>query len=85
VGQARGIVLLAAADNGVPVREFTPMQVKMAVAGYGRADKAQVQRMVRALLALPEIPKPDDVADALAVAIAALHAASLTSRLGGLS
>lgn len=85
VGQARGIVLLAAADNGVPVREFTPMQVKMAVAGYGRADKAQVQRMVRALLALPQIPKPDDVADALAVAIAALHGASLTSRLGGLS
>jgi len=85
VGQARGIVLLAAADNGVPVREFTPMQVKMAVAGYGRADKAQVQRMVRALLALPEVPKPDDVADALAVAIAALHGASLTSRLGGLS
>jgi len=85
VGQARGIVLLAAADNGVPVREFTPMQVKMAVAGYGRADKGQVQRMVRALLGLPEVPKPDDVADALAVAIAALHGASLSSRLGGLS
>jgi len=85
VGQARGIVLLAAADNGVPVREFTPMQVKMAVTGYGRADKTQVQRMVRALLGLPEVPKPDDVADALAVALAALHSESLTARLGGLS
>ncbi|MEW8979204.1 MAG: crossover junction endodeoxyribonuclease RuvC [Symbiobacterium sp.] len=85
VGQARGIVLLAAADNGVPVREYTPMQVKMAVTGYGRADKMQVQRMVRALLGLPEIPKPDDVADALAVAIAALHGEKFTSRLGGLS
>jgi len=84
VGQARGIVLLAAADNGVPVREYTPMQVKMAVTGYGRADKAQVQRMVRALLGLQAVPKPDDVADALAVAIAALHGANLDARLGGL-
>jgi len=85
VGQARGVVLLAAADSGVPVREFTPMQVKMAVTGYGRADKAQVQRMVQALLGLPQIPKPDDAADALAVALAGLHSESLTARLGGLS
>ncbi len=84
VGQARGIVLLAAADNGIPVREFTPAQVKMAVTGYGRADKAQVQAMVRTLLALKETPRPDDVADALAVAIAALHGSNLASRLGGL-
>ncbi len=84
VGQARGIVLLAAADNGIPVREFTPMQVKMAVTGYGRADKRQVQQMVRTLLSLPEPPKPDDVADALAVAIAALHGTNLAFRLGGL-
>ena len=84
VGQARGIVLLAAADNGIPVREFTPMQVKMAVTGYGRAEKPQVQAMVRTLLALKEIPKPDDVADALAVAIAALHGSNLAARLGGL-
>ena len=79
------MVLLAAADSGVPVREFTPMQVKMAVTGYGRADKAQVQRMVQALLGLPEIPKPDDAADALAVALAGLHSERLTARLGGLS
>lgn len=84
VGQARGIVLLAAADNGVPVREFTPMQVKMSVTGYGRADKPQVQQMVRTLLGLREVPKPDDVADALAVAIAALHGENLAATLGGL-
>lgn len=83
VGQARGVVLLAAADNGIPVREFTPMQVKMAVTGYGRADKAQVQSMVKMLLGLTETPKPDDVADALAVAIAALHGSNLAERLGG--
>lgn len=84
VGQARGIVLLAAADNGIPLREFTPMQVKMAVTGYGRADKKQVQAMVKMLLGLAQVPKPDDVADALAIAIAALHGSNLASRLGGL-
>jgi crossover junction endodeoxyribonuclease RuvC len=84
VGQARGVVLLAAADNGIPVREFTPMQVKMAVTGYGRADKAQVQSMVKILLGLAEVPKPDDTADALAIAIAALHGSNLSTRLGGL-
>ena len=83
VGQARGVVLLAAADNGIPVREFTPMQVKMSVTGYGRAEKTQVQQMVRTLLGLREAPRPDDVADALAVAIAALHGSNLSSRLGG--
>jgi crossover junction endodeoxyribonuclease RuvC len=83
VGQARGIVLLAAADNGIPVREFTPMQVKMAVTGYGRADKTQVQLMVKTLLGLREVPKPDDTADALAVGIAALHGSNLAGRLGG--
>jgi crossover junction endodeoxyribonuclease RuvC len=84
VGQARGVALLAAADNGVPIREFTPMQVKMAVTGYGRADKKQVQQMVKLLLGLHETPKPDDVADALAVGIAALHGSNLAIRLGGL-
>lgn len=84
VGQARGVVLLAAADNGIPIREFTPMQVKMAVTGYGRAEKAQVQTMVRTLLGLRESPRPDDVADALAVAIAALHGSNLAAKLGGL-
>lgn len=85
VGQARGIVLLAAADNGIPVREFTPAQVKQSVTGWGRAEKAQVQQMVRTLLGLREVPSPDDVADALAVAIAALHGSNLAARLGGLT
>lgn len=85
VGQARGVVLLAAADNGIPVREFTPMQVKMSVTGWGRAEKAQVQQMVRTLLGLRQVPKPDDVADALAIAIAALHGSNLAARLGGLT
>ena len=69
VGQARGVVLLAAAEHDVPVRDATPNEVKVAVAGYGAADKEQVQRMVRTVLALPAIPTPDDAADALAVAI----------------
>lgn len=69
VGQARGVILLAAAHAGLPVAEYTPLEVKQAVAGFGRAPKEQVQRMVQALLALPEKPRPDDVADALAVAI----------------
>ncbi len=69
VGQARGVVLLAAAQNRIPVREATPNEVKSAVAGYGSADKDQVQRMVQLLLGLPEPPAPDDAADALAMAI----------------
>jgi crossover junction endodeoxyribonuclease RuvC len=75
VGQARGVVLLALAEAGLPVAEYTPMEVKQAVAGYGGADKNQVQQMVRALLNLQEIPKPDDAADALAVAICHLNSA----------
>jgi len=73
VGQARGIVLLAFAECGIPVAEYTPLEVKQAVAGYGGADKNQVQQMVRAILGLPDIPRPDDAADALAVAICHLH------------
>ena len=69
VGQARGVVLLAAAEHDLPVRDATPNEVKVAVAGYGAADKAQVQRMVRTVLQLPALPTPDDAADALAVAI----------------
>ncbi|HXG40920.1 MAG TPA: crossover junction endodeoxyribonuclease RuvC, partial [Candidatus Limnocylindrales bacterium] len=76
VGQARGVVLLAAAQAGVPVREATPSAVKTAIAGYGGADKGQVARMVRVLLGLPETPAPDDVADALGVAIWAAHTAA---------
>lgn len=70
VGEARGIVLLAIEQSKLPVYEFTPQQVKMSVSGYGKADKKQVQRNVKMLCNLDEIPKPDDVADAIAVAIA---------------
>jgi crossover junction endodeoxyribonuclease RuvC len=69
VGQARGVVLLAAAQADVPVREATPNEVKVAVTGYGAADKEQVGRMVAVILQLPEVPHPDDTADALAIAI----------------
>jgi crossover junction endodeoxyribonuclease RuvC len=77
VGHARGVVILALADAGLPVAEYTPMQVKQAVSGYGGADKHQVQEMVRRLLNLPDIPRPDDAADAAAVAICHLHRARL--------
>ncbi len=73
VGQARGVLLLALAQKGLDVAEYTPNEVKQAVAGYGSADKRQVQEMVRVLLSLPEIPKPDDAADALAIAICHLN------------
>ncbi|MGM0419902.1 MAG: crossover junction endodeoxyribonuclease RuvC [Bacillota bacterium] len=69
VGQARGVILLAGAKAGLEVSEYTPLQVKQAVVGYGRATKYQVQHMVKALLNLQEIPEPDDAADALAVSI----------------
>jgi crossover junction endodeoxyribonuclease RuvC len=69
VGQARGAVLVAAANAGVECVEYAPARVKQAVCGYGRAEKAQVQRMVKAILALPAIPTPNHAADALAVAI----------------
>lgn len=69
VGQARGVEILAAVNKGVEIYEYTPLQIKQAVVGYGRADKNQVQEMVKMLLNLKEIPKPDDVADALAVAL----------------
>jgi len=74
VGQARGVVLLAAAQAEIPVREATPSEVKVAVTGHGRADKEQVGRMVAVCLTLPEPPHPDDTADALAVAIWAANA-----------
>lgn len=73
VGQGRGVALLALAGVGMPVAEYTPLEIKQAVAGYGGADKNQVQQMVRALLDLEDVPKPDDAADALAVAICHLH------------
>jgi crossover junction endodeoxyribonuclease RuvC len=73
VGQARGVVLLALAEIGIQVSEYTPMQVKQAVAGFGGAEKIQVQQMVKAILQLEDIPRPDDAADALAVAICHIH------------
>jgi crossover junction endodeoxyribonuclease RuvC len=73
VGHARGVVLLAAAEAGLPVREATPSEVKAAVAGHGGAEKEQVARMVQLVLTMPELPTPDDAADALAVAIWAVH------------
>ena len=83
VGQARGVALLALADAGLRVFEYTPMTVKQAVTGYGGADKAQMQEMVRLLLALAEPPRPDDAADALAVAICHLHSARLADLTQG--
>ena len=73
VGQARGVVLLAAAQRGIPVVEYTPAEVKQAVSGYGKADKFQMQEMVRIILNLPAPPQPDDAADALAVALCHAH------------
>ncbi len=81
VGQARGVLLLALAQSGIPVAEYNPMEVKLAVAGYGKADKNQVQQMVKMLLGLKDIPRPDDAADALAVAICHLHSRRMTSGL----
>jgi crossover junction endodeoxyribonuclease RuvC len=73
VGQARGVTLLAAAQARLPVHEYTPSQIKHAIAGYGKADKQQMQEMVRILLGLEHAPQPDDAADALAVAITHSH------------
>lgn len=69
VAQARGVVLMTAAEHGLPVFEYTPLQVKQTLTGYGRADKAQMQQMVKMLLKLKQIPKPDDAADGLAIAL----------------
>jgi crossover junction endodeoxyribonuclease RuvC len=71
VGEARGIVLLVLEQHNIPIREFTPLQIKDAVTGYGKADKKQVQEMVKRLCNLESVPQPDDAADAVAVALAA--------------
>ncbi|MHB0867313.1 MAG: crossover junction endodeoxyribonuclease RuvC [Thermoleophilia bacterium] len=73
VGQARGVLVLACAERGVVPADYTPLRIKQAVVGYGRASKVQVQQMVKALLALPKVPKPDHAADALGVAICHAH------------
>jgi len=73
VGEARGVAVLACAKQGLKISEYTPLQIKQALVGYGRADKRQVQAMVKAILNLDEIPKPDDTADAVAAAICHGH------------
>ena len=75
VAQARGVILLAAEKNGLSVFEYTPLQVKQAITGYGRAEKYQVMEMVKSLLSLPAVPKPDDTADALALTVCHGHSA----------
>ncbi|AEY65283.1 crossover junction endodeoxyribonuclease RuvC [Clostridium sp. BNL1100] len=82
VGHGRGVAVLAAAKSGIDIFEYTPLQVKQSVVGYGRAEKAQIQQMVKAILNLPAIPKPDDVADALAVAICHGNSHRMGSLLG---
>jgi len=79
VGQGRGVSILALAEVDIPVAEYSPLEIKQAVVGYGGADKNQVQQMVRVLLNLEDIPRPDDAADALAVAICHLHSSRMNS------
>jgi len=81
VGQARGVVLLTAAQARLPVYEYTPSEVKQAIAGYGGASKEQVQQMVQLLLGLKEVPQPDDAADAIAIAVCHLHSTRLVDLL----
>ena len=81
MAEARGVILLAAGQCGVPIYEYTPMQVKQAITGYGKAVKKQIQEMTRLMLHLDAIPKPDDTADALGMAIAHCHCSR--SRLMG--
>lgn len=81
VGEARGVILLAAHLAGLPIYEYTPLQVKQALTGHGKAEKSQIQYMVQQLLKLKEIPKPDDMADALAIAITCAHYGGLNEKL----
>ncbi len=81
VGQARGVALLTLARRGVPVTEYAPAEIKLTVAGYGSADKRQMQIMVRRLLRMTELPRPDDAADALAVAICHAHTSRTLDRM----
>ena len=79
--QARGVAILACANSGIPVYEYTPLQIKQALVGYGRAEKAQMQAMVKTVLNLSHIPKPDDAADALAAAICHWHTSGRTIKI----
>ncbi|MGN0711663.1 MAG: crossover junction endodeoxyribonuclease RuvC [Anaerovoracaceae bacterium] len=85
VGQARGVAILACANSGLSVEEYTPLQIKQALVGYGRADKKQVQQMVKTILHLKEVPKPDDTADGLAAAICCGHSLSANRRFQNLT
>lgn len=80
VSHARGVIMLAAVQSGVPIVEYTPLQIKQALTGYGRAEKAQIQEMVRIMLGLKDTPKPDDCADALAAALTHATASLLYSK-----
>ncbi len=82
IGHARGVIVLAGARSNADLYEYTPLQVKQAVVGYGRAEKQQVQQMVKLILNLKEIPKPDDAADALAIAICHIHCSQMGRKLG---
>ena len=82
LAEVRGVVLLAAAQRGIPVRSYSPREVKASVAGYGNADKAQMQMMVRALLGMTETPEPADAADALAVALCHVQSEKFRARIG---
>jgi crossover junction endodeoxyribonuclease RuvC len=81
VGEARGVIMLALTQKGIPLYEYNPVDIKQAVTGYGRADKPQMQQMVKVLLALDDIPRPDDAADALAIAICHIHQRKFTDLL----
>lgn len=81
VAQSRGVALLAAGINSLPVYSYTPLQIKQAVTGYGRAEKSQVQQMVKSILNLPAVPRPDDAADALAVALTHLFSYKFKSKV----
>jgi crossover junction endodeoxyribonuclease RuvC len=84
VAEARGVILLCATKHGVPVFEYTPLQVKQSVVGYGKAEKNQVMQMVKTLLKLDKLPKPDDVSDALAIAVCHAHTAGVGRNLNNI-
>ena len=81
VAQARGIILVVGCQNNIPTYEYTPLQVKQAVVGYGRADKVQVQKMVKTILKVDELPKLDDITDSMAIAICHAHSAKFAEKL----
>jgi|SRR6516162_7580115 crossover junction endodeoxyribonuclease RuvC len=81
LGQIKGVVILTVAGAGIPVFEYSPLEIKSAVTGYGRAEKSQVQVMVRNILKLPDLPTPDDAADALALAVCHIHTSTTLKKL----